>query len=293
MKITVTTPTGNIGKVVADRLLEAGAEIVVPCRSPEKVKGFTDRGATAKQGSMDDVRFLTDAFRGSDALFWLTPPDLSAPDYVAFYRKTGQTGAAAVKEAGVKRVVNLSSVGAHLQQGTGPIKGLYPIERMFEDAAPDVTHVRAAFFFENYLPQVASIKEEGCVFMPVKGASRLAMAATRDIGEVIAKRLLDTSWSGHQAVGVLGPADLSFDEAAVAISEGLGRDVKHVTVSGAQAREAMLGMGVGESIADLLIEMYGAIDSGVLEIKEPRTPETTTSTTLTAWTRDVLKPMVG
>ncbi len=40
-------------------------------------------------------------------------------------------------------------------------------------------------------------------------------------------------------------------------------------------------------------EMYGAIDSGALEIKEPRTPETTTPTTLTAWTRDVMKPMVG
>lgn len=293
MKITVTTPTGNIGKVVAHRLLEAGVEVVLPCRSPEKVKDFTDRGAVAMQGSMDDVRRLTEAFSGSDALFWLTPPDLAAPDYVASYRKMGQACAAAVKEAGVKRVVNLSSIGAHLQQGTGPIKGLYPIERMLEDAAPDVTHVRAAFFFENFLPNVAGIKEAGSIFMPVKGTSRLPMAATRDIGDAVAERFLDTSWSGHQAIGVHGPADLSFDEAASAISEGLGRDVKHVTVPGEQAREAMLGMGVGESIADLLIEMYGAMDSGALEIKEPRTQETTTPTTLTAWTREVMKPMVG
>ena len=76
---------------------------------------------------------------------------------------------------------------------------------------------------------------------------------TGNIGKVAAEKLLD----------------------AAAMKEA---GVKQVTVPGAQAREAMLGMGVGESIADLLIEMYGAIDSGALETKEPRTPETTTPT---------------
>ena len=293
MKISVTTPTGNIGKVVTKELLNAGAEVVLPCRSPEKVKELTDRGAQAMQGTMDDARFLTEAFRGCDAVFWLTPPDLAAPDFLAHDMKIGGAGAAAIKESGVARVVNLSSNGAQLQDGTGPIKGLYSIEKMLEEVAPDVTHVRAAFFFENYLPHVSTIKEAGSVYFPVSGSKRLPMIATGDIGTAAAKRLMDSSWSGHEAIGLHGPADLSFEEAAANISEGLGREVKHVKVDDATVKQSMLAMGVGESITDLLLEMYRAVETGHLQVAESRTPETTTPTPLSSWAREVMRPMMG
>ena len=241
MKIVVTTPTGNIGRVVTNELLDAGAEVVLPVRNPQKVKEFTDRGAKATKGTMDDSEFIAESCRGTDALFWLTPPDLGAADYVASYRLMGESAAAAIKESGLSRVVNLSSIGAHLADGTGPIKGLYAVERMLEQAAPNITHVRPAFFFENFLPHVESIKGAGSVFFPVSGSSRIPMIATRDVGVAAAKRLLDTSWSRHSTMGLHGPADLSFDEAAAAISEGLGREVKHVKVDEATVKQAMLG----------------------------------------------------
>ncbi len=119
------------------------------------------------------------------------------------------------------------------------------------------------------------------------------MIATRDIGEASARRLLDTSWSGRSTMGLHGPIDISFDEAATAIAEGLGREVKHVKVDEATAKQAMLGMGVGESITGLLLEMYRAIESELLEAEEPRTPETSTPTTLTVWAREVIRPMLA
>ena len=293
MRVTVTTPTGHIGSVVAARLLDANAEIVLPVRNPEKVAGLAERGAKVMKGTLGDAACLTEACRGVDALFWLTPPDLAAPDCLAHYTAMGRSAATAVKESGITQVVNLSSIGAHLKEGTGPIKCLHPIEKMFEEVSPNVTHLRAAYFFENYFPQVESIRGAGSVFLPVSGSKRVAMAAAADIGVAACRRLLDASWSGHTTMGVHGPADLSFDEAALAISEGLGRQVKHVQVDPAAAREALLGMGLGESITDLLLEMYGAIDADRLEVAEPRTAETTTPTTLMAWARDVLRPMIG
>ena len=293
MRIVVTTPTGNIGKVVTNELLDAGAEVILPVRSPQKVKAFTDRGAKATKGTMDDSKFIAESCSGTDALFWLTPPDLGAGDYVASYRRMGESAAVAIKESGISRVVNLSSIGAHLADGTGPIAGLYPVEKLLEDAAPNVTHVRAAFFFENFLPHVESIKSAGSIFLPISGSKRLPMISTRDIGEAAARRLLDTSWSGRSTMGLHGPADLSFDEAAAAISEGLGREVKHVKVDEITVKQAMLGMGLGENITGLLLEMYRAIETELLKPEEPRTPETTTPTTLTAWAREVMRPMLN
>ena len=140
MRVTVTTPTGHIGSVVARQLLDAGAEVVLPVRHPEKVAGLAERGAKVMKGTLADAAFLTEACRGVDALFWVTPPDLAAPDYLAHYAALGRSAATAVKESGITQVVNLSSVGAHLKEGTGPIKGLYPIEKMLEDSrAPDET----------------------------------------------------------------------------------------------------------------------------------------------------------
>ena len=87
------------------------------------------------------------------------------------------------------------------------------------------------------------------------------MIATKDIGTVAAKRLMDSSWSGHEAIGLHGPADLSFDEAAANISEGLGREVKHVKVDDATVKQAMLGMGVGDMITDLYLDLLPVGDA--------------------------------
>ncbi len=292
MRITVTTPTGNIGKVVAKELLDAGVEVILPCRSPERVKGFTERGAVAMQGSMEDAAFLTEACRGSDALFWLTPPDFTEADFRAYQNRMGRAAATAVRNCGIKRVVNLSSIGAQHPDGTGPIKGLHDVENLLNDTPADVMHLRPTFFMENFIPMVQPIAEAGSIFMPVKGHSRVPMVATRDVAAVAAAKLRDSSWSGTQIFDVLGPADLSFDEAATAIAEGLGREVKFVTAEPGATKEMMLGFGMSQGTADLMLELYRAIDSGILTPDRPRSPETTTPTTLTQWARDVMKPML-
>lgn len=293
MKIAVTTPTGNIGKVVTDELLKAGADVTLIARHPEKVQAFVDRGATVVQGSQDDKEFVIQATRGMDALFWLIPPDYASTDLRGFQNRIGEAGAAAIQANAIPRVVFLSSVGAHIPSGTGPVTGLYDVERLLEGVATHITHLRPSYFFENFLMQLEPIKSMGKIFLPVSGATRLAMIGTTDIGKATARRILDTTWTGKSVLGLLGPADLSFDEAAAAIGRGIGREVTHIQVSEDQARQAIRAMGLSEHVTEVFLELERSIESGLLRPAESRTSETTTPTTLEEFARDVIRPMIG
>lgn len=293
MRVAVTTPTGHIGKVVTKHLLDAGEQVTLLARYPQKVREFSDRGAIVAQGAQDDMEFVIRATRGVDALFWLTPLDFSSRDFRGHFNRMGRAAAAAVRANRIPRVVHLSGAGAHLASGPGPIPGLHDIERRLDDVVTHVTHLRPFFFFENFLLQIESIKRLGRIFLPVSGSTRIAMLATGDIGQAAVSRLLDRNWSGRIVQGLHGPADLSFDEAAGAIGRGLDRPVFHVQVSEDQARRAMLAAGLNAHLAEAFLEIFEAIESGLLRPAELRTTDTTTSTTLELFSRDVLKPLVS
>ena len=154
----------------------------------------------------------------------------------------------------------------------------------------NVTHLRAGYFYENYLWQLDSIGASGSIFLPVAGSVRYPMIATRDIARIAADRLMDSSWTGSWARELHGPAELSFDQAAALIAEAVGRKVVHVCVTSQQAAESMRAAGLSENAVELMLELYQAIDSGLLRPAEQRSPETTTPTTLLEFGRDVLAP---
>ncbi len=290
MRIVVSTPTGNIGSVVMDRLLDAGADVVAVHRNPEKIEDLAARGAHIHQGSLDDAVALGSALLGADALLWVTPEDLKAENVRASQNAFGEAVSAAVQATGTPRVVNISSVGAQHDEGTGPIAGLHDVEEMLAASGAAVLHLRPAYFFENYIVQVDAIKAMGSIMLPVSGSNSLPMIATRDIAAVAADELLDDSWSESSILGLHGPNDLTFDEAADTISAAIGRRVPHTTIDEMQARMGLSMLGLSQGVIDAMIEMYHAVESGHIRPAEPRTEETTTPTTLAEWAAEVLAP---
>jgi uncharacterized protein YbjT (DUF2867 family) len=241
------------------------------------------------QGSLDDESFVTEATRGADVLFWLTPPPW-VDNFQEAQVAIGRVGAAAAGANRIPRVVHLSSIGAHQERGTGPVAGLHEIETLFDEAVDTIAHLRPAYFMENFLAHAGSIAEAGSIFLPIEADAKLPMVATRDIGEVAARWVLDAGWSGRHHVGIHGPADLSHAEAAAAISAGLGRQISYVQVPFEATREAMVGMGIPGGTVDVLLELYDGINKGRLAAAEPRTDETTTPTSVEQWAREVMRP---
>lgn len=291
MRIAVTTPTGNIGSRVVEKLIEAGADLTLLARDPSRLPDEVRARATVKQGSLEDADFLRDATVGADALFLLIPPTYTTDDWASFQLGIGRAAADAVRANGIRRVVFLSSGGAH-RDDMFAVTRLGKVEKLLEAAAPDVVSLRAAFFMENFLSAVPTIADHGSIYMTLRPDLRLPMVATRDIGDAAARWLLDERWSGHQVRGVQGPADITPDEAARAFSAVLGRQVRYVQVSEDDARQALRGMGASEHVADEYPRLFTALDRNA-DDREPRTPETTTPTTIEAWAREALLPLVG
>ncbi len=294
MKIVVTTPTGHVGSTVADFLLEFGGDIhvILIGRRPGPLKELLRRGAQASIGSLDDPDFLTKATEGADALFWVTPPGYGSDDVRAFQNRLGRAAAKAIRANQIARVVNLSSIGAHLSSGVGPIGGLYDVERLLNSAAVHITHLRPGFFFENLLWQVDSIQRKGQISLPISGDRRFPMIATRDIGRIAAARLASRGWIGHYTGELHGPADLSFDEAAEVLSKSLGRRIEYVRCSREEARQSLLENALSENATNLILEMYEAVETEKLHPIEIRSARTTTPTTLAEFAREVIRPML-
>lgn len=291
MSIVVNTPSGNIGRALVQRLLDARQQVVLISRNPDKVAEFVKQGARVVEGSIDDAAVLARALQGAKALFWLTPPAFR-PDFREWTQQTARTAADAAKKAGVERVVVLSSVGAQNGPGTGPVSVLLGVEEAFKAAVPNVTILRPGFFMENLFNSVGTLAKAGALFMPLPADKRFPMVATEDIGAKAAEVLLDGKWTGHRYVGVHGPEDLTYTQAAEILTEALGRPVKYVQVTLDDARQGLAGAGLPDFVVDLFVEMYGAIRDGRMTAAEPRSKETTTPTTLAQFARTALKPAV-
>jgi uncharacterized protein YbjT (DUF2867 family) len=294
MRIAITTPTGHIGRGVVEALLETEHDLVLLCRDASKVRDFTERGATAVVGQLEDAEYVSRATKGVDALFWLTPPKFDAPDFRAYQNKLGDIAAGAVRKNKIKRVVHLSSYGAQHAQGVGPIGGLHDIENKLNAAAKEVggtvTHLRPAAFFENFFMALGSIRADGAIYMPVPGDIKIAMIATRDIAPVAAQALTDKAWDKVKVQELLGPRDLSHNEVAKIIGDAAGKPVKHVTVPAEAALAAFKGMGASESVAKTYVEMYGAIPKGLLAPEKPRDKKSTTPTRFEDFAKQALAP---
>ena len=133
----------------------------------------------------------------------------------------------------------------------------------------NIVHLRPGFFFENFLWHIEEIRDHGLIRLPLGGSKRYPMIATRDIARVAADCLLDANWKGHDIRELHGPADLSLHEAAAAISEGLHRKVEFQQIEREEARREMLEVGMSENAADLMLEMYEAVETGRLRPTQP------------------------
>ena len=296
MKIIITGTSGQIGRQLTSLLDFKQNDVVLITRNAAKLKAEAARGATLLEGDMLDSAFMGRALTGADTLFFLPPPNFSSGDMIAEYRQLATVARDAAKANSVNRIVQISTLGAHLdREETGLIRGQHYVETIIREAAPHVIHLRNGFFLENYLMSAGSIAQAGQIYLPVSAGARYAFVATRDIAAIARDLLESPTWSGRSVIEFQGPRDHTFGEVATALGEGLGRPVTHVAVPPAAAVEAMTGMGLSPAYARDLVLLVTSIESGLLRAEFPRTDPRVRSSGMTPaeFARSVLRPLVS
>lgn len=280
--ISVMGATGKTGRSAVEALLAAGEKVRVMGRSEERLRPFVARGAEAAVGDASDAGYLTRAFHGAEAVYAMIPPNYADPDLAGFYGRVGAAIAKAVQNAGVGHVVFLSSLGAELPSGTGPIALLHAQEeRLKAIAGPNLLILRPGYFFENHFGTLQLIKTRGINGGALAPDVPIPMIATKDIGARVAEALRKRHVRGPTVEELLGPRDLTMSEATRILGAAIGKpDLRYVQFPYDDFEKALVHAGFAPSVAQLFSEMSRALSEGRVRSLEGRNPRNATPTTL-------------
>lgn len=272
--------SGNTGRVVANNLLTRGQKVRVVGRNAAHLQPLVSKGAEPFVADVTDANALAKAFQQADSAYVMIPPNVTSNDPLGYSNRASDAIASAVQTAGTKNVVALSSVGAELPSGTGPVVGLHNLEQKLNQInGANVLYLRAAYFMENTLPQVGAIQKMGYSVGPLRPDLSLPMIATRDIATAAADSLLHPAFRGKQVRELQGQRDLTYPEVVAIIGKAIGKpDLKYIQLNDEQVQGALVQMGMSEQAAKLLLEMTTTLNAGKMRPLEPRSPQNTTPT---------------
>jgi uncharacterized protein YbjT (DUF2867 family) len=256
--ILVTGSPGNIGTPLAQQLLEQGRKIRLMVRNPKKedqvVADLRSRGAEVAQGDFSDPASLPPCFTGVESAFLLVPVAQETAEWKGdFIRAANQNG--------VARIVNLSVSGASSNSPVALFRWHWEAEQTLEASGLAWTHLQptdlARYNIRSNLP---TVQAQGAFYSTI-GEGKVAMVDEEDVAEVAAKILTEDGHEGKKYV-LTGPRALSYPDVADALAKKLGKSVKYIDIDPAQAKQAMIGVGMPDWVADFVNDLRELEKSG-------------------------------
>ncbi|MEO5893684.1 MAG: NAD(P)H-binding protein [Ferruginibacter sp.] len=266
MKIILTGSLGHIGNPLTKALAASGHTVTVISSNPEKQPDIEALGATAAIGSLEDADFLTITFTGADAVYCMIPPNNYFDhnlDLMAFYRILAGNYVKAIRLSGVKRVVYLSSIGAHLEQGSGIILGHHSGEAIMSTLSDvAITFMRPTSFFYNLYAYTGLIKKEGLIAANYGAEDMIVWVSPTDIAAAIAEEIV-RPLVGKKVLYVASE-ELTGNETASILGAAIGKpDLEWILISDGQTQSELIAAGMNPRIAAGLEEMYASLHSGI------------------------------
>jgi uncharacterized protein YbjT (DUF2867 family) len=268
MKIVLTGSLGHIGKPLVQELIQKGHQAIVVSSNPAKQKEIESLGAIAAIGNIEDVEFLTTAFTGADAVFCLfAPGGFFDPNYdlMAKITQWARIYKQAILQSGVRKVVHLSSIGAHTDKNNGILAFHYKAEQILRELPPDVAikHLRPVGFYYNLLGFIPGIKAQGVIASNYGGDKKKPWVSPIDIAAVAAEEL--TGPFNGRTVRYIASEEISSTEIAHILGAAIGKpDLQWILIPGEQLRNRLITVGMNPNIAAGLVEMQDSIQSGEL-----------------------------
>lgn len=263
MKITVTGSLGNISRILTEKLVDSGHEVSVISSRQETVAAINALGAKALIGRLDDEHFIRNAFKDAEAVYTMVPPSYGTAEEI---KKIGSVYVRAIRENNVPYVVNLSGIGAHLQDGPGPAGANWHNEKEFNaiDTA-HVLHLRPGLFYSNFYGAADMMRYQHIIGNNFDENTMLALSHPHDIARVAFKAIHDLNFSGKNSLYVVSSVITGKE-----IAETLGRaanmeHLKWVEFSDQELFENLLKQGMPAEMAKTyIVDMGIALRNGTL-----------------------------
>ncbi|MDR6945418.1 NmrA family NAD(P)-binding protein [Mucilaginibacter pocheonensis] len=264
MKITTTGSLGNVAKPLVKKLIAAGHQVTVISTRDDRKGEIEALGATAAIGSVSDAAFLTNAFLGADAVYTMVPPAMGATNMIQNIADAGKAYADAIKNAGVSRVVMLSSVGADADKGTGPVQGVHRVEQIFKQLeGVNITVLRSGFFYVNFFRDIPLIRDRNIFGNNYSGGDKLALTHPDDLSSAIADNL-QVKGNGFEVKYIVSDVATG-NQIASLFGKAIGKpDLTWSEIPDEQLKQGMQGAGMPPELAGLITELGQGVRAGIV-----------------------------
>lgn len=264
MKIIITGSLGNISQPLAKTLLAAGHHVTIISSNAAKAAAIKALGAIPAIGSLEDAAFLTNTFAGADAVYTMIPPHLTTNDFRGYASSIANAYADALQQSGVKRIVHLSSIGAHLENGTGPIAGIHDVEAIL-NGVPGIAikHIRAPFFYYNFFNNIDMIRHMGIIGNNYPADTRIVLIHPEEIAATIAEELQQPFTGKH--IRYIFSDDSTAAEVARVLGAAIDKPgLPWVSFEDEQAFQAMVQNGMSAEMGHRFVELGVALRTNIL-----------------------------
>lgn len=268
MEIVLTGSLGHISKPLTEDLVQRGHSVTVVSSNPQRQAEIEALGAKAATGTIEDAAFLVSTFTGADAVYCMEPPidffDQSL-DFIAYYNRIANSYAQSIRQSGVKRVVHLSSIGAHTDKGNGMLAFHYSVEQILQELPSEIaiTTLRPVGFYYNLFAFINTIKAQDAIISNYGGDIREPWVSPLDIAAVVAEEIVKP-FEGRK-IRYVASDELTCNEVAGILGAAIGKpDLKWTVISDEQLQSNFIAAGMNPRIAQGLVEMNAGRRSGVL-----------------------------
>ncbi len=266
MKYVITGGAGHISSPLTEKLLNAGHEVTIIGRNAEKLQPLVSKGAKVVIGSVEDAAFIAKAFTGADAVYAMIPPNYVTDNFRHYQNTVARNYTDAIVANGIKHVVALSSIGAHMGNGAGPVDGLADFEDLLKNhKGINVKFLRPSYFMYNLFSMIPLIKGMNIGGSNFGGEEKLVLVHTKDIAEAAAEELLALHFVGFSVRYIAGD-ERTGAEIATVLGNAIGKPgIPWVVFSDEQSLQGMRQAGLTETMAEAYTSMGRAIREGKMQ----------------------------
>jgi uncharacterized protein YbjT (DUF2867 family) len=265
MNYVITGSLGHISKPIVEGLVKAGHQVTVITSKTDNAPAIEAIGAKAAVGSVEDAAFVQEAFAGADAVYLMIPPKWGVTQWRAYQNQVADNYIAAIKANNIPYAVMLSSIGAHMGNGAGPVDGLHDLEQKLQTVESlNVKALRPSYFMYNLFGMVGMVKGMGIMGSNF-GDDKLVLVHTSDIAEVALQNLMNLDFTGYQ-IQYIASEERTGAEIARVLGEAIGKpETPWVVFSDEQSKQGMAQAGLNEEMANGYTTMGVALRNGTMQ----------------------------
>ena len=277
--------TGQVGSNLIKGIKEKGFPVRAVVRNPDKL---SDKTIEARTADLFNAEQLIEAFKGGTTVFVLTPENPTSTDIIEDTKRIVENYKKAIQATGIKKVVALSCVGAHIDSNTGNVLMSRILEQTLDTLDIQKTFIRPSYYFSNWLGYMETVDQYGVLPTFFPEDLKIEMHSPIDLAKFIAKTITDTSTNDKEIYELTGQQKYSSLDVANTFSKLFNKNVAVQSIPNEKWKETLLSVGFTDNTATNLADMTQAvIDNKTV----PERPNDTIklSTTLDKYLTEILE----